>query len=144
MHRSTQWRRANAQRINAQRRLRYLETREADNERRRRVYAEISEALLAKARADRALCPICNKDLRRLYIKTHIQTKHADQCILDSKYDPNPIIDPTVAPVKTPTGPPSEPISAPSAIAAPTPAAPAAAPPAVSPKPRLKSSEAPK
>ena len=65
MHRSTQWRRANAERVNAQRRLRYLETREADNARRRRVYAEMSEVLLAKQRADRTSCRICGKELRR-------------------------------------------------------------------------------
>ena len=124
MHQSTQWRRANAQRINAQRRLRYLETREADNARRRRVYSEMSEALLAKQRADRAACPICNKDLRRLYINKHIQTKHADQCILESKYDPSPSIAPTEAPAAIPTGPPNEPISAPRAIAVPTAAPP--------------------
>ena len=61
---------ANRESINEKRRIRYdSETRKAD-------YHENREEILKKCREDRALCPLCGLDFRRLYIKRHIETRH--------------------------------------------------------------------
>ena len=58
---------------NAKRRLRHAELRDGINERRRARYASQREKVLQAMRADRVVCPLCGREVRRLYLKTHQQ-----------------------------------------------------------------------
>ena len=61
---------ANREKINEKRRAKYSpESRKAE-------YAETREETLKRGKEDRATCPLCNLDFRRLYIRKHILTRH--------------------------------------------------------------------
>jgi len=59
---------SNAPRLNAGRRTRYAEAR---------------EVRLAKARHDRAPCPLCGLTFRRLYIPKHIELRHENKAPIE-------------------------------------------------------------
>ena len=59
--------------INDKRRAKYC------TEKRKAKYQQTRETLLQKAKGDRACCPLCNLEFRRLYIKNHIATRHKVQ-----------------------------------------------------------------
>jgi hypothetical protein len=61
---------ANREKINERKRNKY------SSELRKAEYAETREVILKKGKEDRAICPLCNLDFRRLYIKKHIITRH--------------------------------------------------------------------
>ena len=64
----------------------YLDrNREAINQRRREIYNsdarkrkyyENRDAILLKSRADKALCPLCNIEFHRPYLRTHLGGRH--------------------------------------------------------------------
>lgn len=64
----------------------YLEThRETINKKRREAYVSADrkadyrakrEAILSAGKEDRANCPLCGLDFRRLYIPKHVVTRH--------------------------------------------------------------------
>ena len=56
--------------INAKRRAKY------SSEFRKQEYADKRDLILQKGKEDRALCPYCKLDFRRLYIPKHIVTRH--------------------------------------------------------------------
>lgn len=60
----------NRETINLKRRQKY------NTEIRKAEYQEKREGILQKGKEDRALCPLCGLDFRRLYIKRHIVTRH--------------------------------------------------------------------
>lgn len=60
----------NREKINERRRNKY------SSKLRKEEYAEKREQILQKGKEDRATCPLCNLDFRRLYIKKHIVTRH--------------------------------------------------------------------
>ena len=59
--------------INEKRRAKY------STEKRKAKYQQNREELLQRGRDDRACCPLCNLEFRRLYIKNHIVTRHKVQ-----------------------------------------------------------------
>jgi hypothetical protein len=59
--------------INTKKRQKY------SSERRRAEYYRTRGAILKKGREDRANCPLCGLDFRRLYIPRHIATRHKKQ-----------------------------------------------------------------
>ena len=61
---------ANRETINLKRRQRY------NTDYRKAEYQEKREEILRKGKEDRANCPLCNLDFRRLYIRKHIVTRH--------------------------------------------------------------------
>lgn len=61
---------ANREKINERRREKY------SSKARKSDYADKREEILKKGKEDRAICPLCNLDFRRLYIKKHIRTRH--------------------------------------------------------------------
>lgn len=61
---------ANRETINLKRRQKY------NTEIRKAEYQEKREEILKKGKEDRAICPLCRLDFRRLYIKKHIVTRH--------------------------------------------------------------------
>ena len=61
---------ANREKINLKRRQRY------NTDYRKVEYQEKREEILRKGKEDRANCPLCGLDFRRLYIKKHIITRH--------------------------------------------------------------------
>ena len=60
----------NRELINEKRRNKYSSAR------RKEEYNEKRCAILEKGRSDRAQCPLCGLDFRRLYIPKHIATRH--------------------------------------------------------------------
>ena len=60
----------NRETINEKRRNKY------SSERRKEEYNEKRCAILEQGRSDRAECPLCGLDFRRLYIPKHIATRH--------------------------------------------------------------------
>lgn len=56
--------------VNERRRKRYC------SETRRELYQKKREEILESGKADRARCPMCQLDFRRLYIPRHIVTRH--------------------------------------------------------------------
>ncbi len=61
---------ANREKINEKRRDKYsAELRKAEYQMKR-------EEILQKGKDDRAICPLCGLDFRRLYIKKHVVTRH--------------------------------------------------------------------
>ena len=60
----------NKDRLNANRRNRY------DSEARKTDYRENRESILLAKKEDRANCPLCQLDYRRLYIPRHLVTRH--------------------------------------------------------------------
>jgi hypothetical protein len=66
---------ANREKINEKRRVKYsAEDRKAE-------YQQKREEILRKGKEDRANCPLCGLDFRRLYIPKHIATRHAPKKI---------------------------------------------------------------
>lgn len=61
---------ANREKINEKRRDKY------SSELRKAEYAAKRQDILQRGKEDRATCPLCNLDFRRLYIKKHIITRH--------------------------------------------------------------------
>ena len=61
---------ANRDIINEKRRSRY------SSEQRKAEYQQKRTKILKKSRLDRACCPLCGIDFRRLYIPQHIATRH--------------------------------------------------------------------
>ena len=59
--------------INDKRRAKYC------TEKRKAKYQQKREELLQRSKGDRACCPLCNLEFRRLYIKSHIVTRHKVQ-----------------------------------------------------------------
>lgn len=70
---------ANRECINEKRRSKY------SSEIRKQEYAENREEILRKGKEDRALCPLCKLDFRRLYIRKHIMTRHKLEPPIDLK-----------------------------------------------------------
>ena len=60
----------NRDKINERRRVKY------STEYRKAAYKDKREEILRKGKEDRANCPLCGLDFRRLYIKKHIITRH--------------------------------------------------------------------
>ena len=56
--------------INENRRMNY------SSEKRREVYERTRVEVLQKLKEDRAPCPLCGLDFRRLYIRKHLVTRH--------------------------------------------------------------------
>ena len=71
---------------NAKRRARHAEIADAVNARRRERYAAQRENVLAAARADRVVCQLCGRGVRRLYLAKH-QSRH--NCIMYCMKHPN-------------------------------------------------------
>ena len=63
----------NRDKINEKRRVKY------SSEVRKAQYQEKREEILKKGKEDRANCPLCGLDFRRLYISKHIATRHNDK-----------------------------------------------------------------
>ena len=61
---------ANREKINEKKRMKY------STENRKAEYREKREEILQKSKEDRAICPLCGLDYRRLYIPRHIETRH--------------------------------------------------------------------
>ena len=61
---------ANRETINKKRREKY------DREDRKAYYDRTRVEMLEKGKADRACCPLCGLDFRRLYIPRHIENRH--------------------------------------------------------------------
>ena len=60
----------NRESINEKRRMKY------SSELRKEEYNKQRCAILEKGRSDRAECPLCGLEFRRLYIPKHIATRH--------------------------------------------------------------------
>ena len=60
----------NRESINEKRRMKY------SSELRKEEYKKQRCAVLEKGRSDRAECPLCGLEFRRLYIPKHIATRH--------------------------------------------------------------------
>ena len=61
---------ANRETINMKRRQKY------DSDLRKLEYQQKRESILKHEKEDRANCPLCGLDFRRLYIPRHIATRH--------------------------------------------------------------------
>ena len=66
----------NRERINQKHREYYASYRCVRNEARRAVYMLKRDEILQKGKEDRANCPLCGLDFRRLYIPKHIKIRH--------------------------------------------------------------------
>lgn len=67
---STAYLEANRETINYKRRTKYSSVD------RKAEYREKRLDILKQGKEDRAICPLCGLDFRRLYIKKHIMTRH--------------------------------------------------------------------
>lgn len=56
--------------INSKTRLKYC------SETRKKQYNDTRDTVLTRMKEDRATCPLCKLDFRRLYIRKHIHTRH--------------------------------------------------------------------
>lgn len=61
--------------LNARRRVRQAEIADLVNARRRARYLDRREIILHAMRIDRVTCPLCGRNVRRLYLSAH-QSKH--------------------------------------------------------------------
>jgi hypothetical protein len=67
----------NRKTINEKRRAKY------SSEARKEEYITKREEILKRGKEDRALCPMCGLDFRRLYIPKHIATRHKCKLVED-------------------------------------------------------------